>query len=113
MDNLRAVLDYTLVQTKDICGSDAPELFLAGSSARASTSAAIVSQYSKMSKMLLIAPSIDIDLALVKKGLSKFTGELYLLLRIKRKWLCLSPAPHSHFFKQNALNQISISIVRF
>jgi hypothetical protein len=49
LDNLRATLDYCLSQAQAICGSNAPEVFLAGYSAGASTSAAIVFEYQQVS----------------------------------------------------------------
>lgn len=79
MDNLRAVINYSLEHAKDICGSDQPELFLAGYSAGASTTAAISAEYKQTVKMLLIAPSVDIDPATVEKSLSEYTSELYLI----------------------------------
>jgi hypothetical protein len=79
MDNLRTVINYALENAKEICGSDQPELFLAGYSAGASTTAAISAEFKQTTKMLLIAPSIDIDLATVEKSLSEYTSELYMI----------------------------------
>lgn len=79
MDNLRAVLNYALGHSRQICGSDSPEVFLAGYSADASATAAVSVECPQVSKMLLIAPSIDIDLTLVEKSLSKFAADLYLI----------------------------------
>ena len=80
MDNLREVINYALKEAHLICGSKTPELFLAGHSAGASTSAAVAYEYPQVSKMLLIAPSADIDPELVRKGLLNFSGELYITI---------------------------------
>jgi len=79
MDNLRAVVNYALSEAQSICDSNVPELFLAGHSAGASTSAAIAFEYPQVSKILLIAPSADIDPHLLRRSLSKFLGELYIV----------------------------------
>jgi len=79
IDNLRAVINYALSEAQSICGFNTPELFLAGHSAGASTSAAIAFAFPQVSKMLLIAPSADIDPTLIKENLSKFAGELYVI----------------------------------
>jgi len=80
MDNLRAVVNYALNEAQSICGSDEPELFLAGHSAGASASATVAFEYPCISKMLLIAPSADIDPDIIRRGLSNYSGELYITL---------------------------------
>ena len=77
-DNLRTVLNYALSKSRIICGSNKPVLFAAGHSAGASTTAAVAPENPQVSKMLLIAPSGDIDPSIVKKSLSKYIGELYV-----------------------------------
>jgi dienelactone hydrolase len=79
LDNLKAVIDYALSEAHSICGFDAPEIFLAGHSAGASTSAAIAFEYPQVSRMLLVAPSADIEPELLRRSLSKFSGELYIV----------------------------------
>jgi pimeloyl-ACP methyl ester carboxylesterase len=79
MDNLKTVLNYTLRESLRICGSNTPALFVAGHSAGASTATAVAPEYPQVTKMLLIAPSADIDPTLIENSLSKYEGELYVV----------------------------------
>lgn len=80
LDNLRAVIEYCLDEAMLLCGSDIPEIYLAGFSAGASTSAAIAHEYPQVKKMLLISPSADVGTEVLRKGLSNYRGELYITL---------------------------------
>lgn len=80
LDNLRAVIEYCLNEAMLVCGSDIPEIYLAGFSAGASTSAAIAYEYPQVTKILLISPSADVGTDVLRKGLSNYKGELYITL---------------------------------
>lgn len=80
LGNLRAVIEYVLNEATIICGLHDPEILLAGFSAGASTSVAVTYEYPQVTKMLLIAPSADIDKDTLKKGLAAYKGELYITL---------------------------------
>lgn len=77
---LKSVLNYILGNTRSICGSDNPEIYLAGYSAGAAVSAAVAYEFPQVTKMLLIAPSADVGIDNLKRGLSMFKGELYITL---------------------------------
>jgi pimeloyl-ACP methyl ester carboxylesterase len=79
MDNLRSVVNYALTNSGEICGSKEPTLILAGHSAGASASAAVASEYPQISKLLLVAPSADIDPRIIRHSLSRFNGELFII----------------------------------
>jgi len=80
LDSLRAVIEYCLNEAVHVCGSDSPEIYLAGFSAGASTSAAVASEYPQVTKMLLISPSADVDTEVLRRGLSNCRGELNITL---------------------------------
>ncbi|MEM3730935.1 MAG: hypothetical protein QXE74_04080 [Candidatus Bathyarchaeia archaeon] len=76
--NFMAVIEYVMEDSLRVCGSRNPEIYLAGFSAGASTSAAIAYEFPQVKKMLLISPSADINTKMLRKGLSEYRGELYV-----------------------------------
>lgn len=77
-DDLRAVIGYALKNSKEICGSENPILYLMGFSAGASAVAAISYEYPAVKKILLMAPSGDAGPEALEKGLSEYTGEVFI-----------------------------------
>ncbi len=80
IESLRSVLNYVLNNAESIGGSEDPDIYLAGFSAEASISVAVAYEFPQVTKMLLIAPSADVGVEDLKKGLSLFKGELYITL---------------------------------
>lgn len=80
VDNFKFVLDYCLVNGKELSGKENPTLYLMGFSAGASTIAAVAGDYSPVEKILLMAPSGDAGQEAVERGLEKFTGEVYIAI---------------------------------
>lgn len=78
IDNFKYVIDYCLAYGKQLSGRQNPTLYLMGFSAGASTIAAVAGYYPAVKKILLIAPSGDVDRSTVKSGLGKFRGEVYV-----------------------------------
>ena len=77
--SLRSVINHILQHSKEICGCDSPRLYLMGVSAGASAIAAVAHEYDEVEKILLIEPSGDAGIDDVKTGLSKYTGEVYIV----------------------------------
>lgn len=80
IETLRSVLNYVLDNAESMCNSENPVIYLASFSAGASISAAVAYEYPQVKKTLLIAPSADVGVENLKKGLSLFKGELYITL---------------------------------
>lgn len=78
-DNLRAVINYAIENSKDICGAKTPVIYLMGLSAGASAIAAVAHEFSQVRKILLISPSCDAGKDDITKGLAEFTGEVYIV----------------------------------
>ena len=78
IDNFKFVLDHCLINGKELSGKQNPTLYLMGFSAGASTIAAVAGDYTKVKKILLMAPSGDAGQKAVEKGLRKFKGEVYI-----------------------------------
>jgi predicted esterase len=78
-DDLRAVIEYSLENAENICQTKIPTIYLVGFSAGASAIAAVAHEYPAVSKILLISPSADAGFESLQKGLSEYTGEVYIL----------------------------------
>jgi len=78
IDNFRYVLDHCLANGKELSDKKDPKLYLMGFSAGASTIAAVSGDYLAVEKILLIAPSGDVEKEAIERGLAKFRGELYV-----------------------------------
>jgi pimeloyl-ACP methyl ester carboxylesterase len=78
--NLRQVLSFVLLNSKKICGSERPELFLMGTSAGAGAVASLVWEYPEITKILLLEPAILPGENLIKTSLSKYRGEIYVVV---------------------------------
>ena len=76
---LRAALQYERENAYSVCGEPEPEVMLMGFSAGASAIAAIAHEYPEVKRILLFAPSGDMTEKLVKGGLKKFKGEVYIV----------------------------------
>ena len=77
-NNLRQVVDYSIENSEEICGSADPEMYLMGFSAGAGAIAAIAHEFDQVRKILLMAPAGNAGRKAITKGLQKFTGEVYI-----------------------------------
>lgn len=78
--NLNAALVYAKQHAWEICGEPEPEILLMGFSAGASAIAARAHQHPEVTRILLGAPAKSIRGINVKEGLSKFKGEVYIII---------------------------------
>ncbi len=78
--NLRAALQYARSNAWVTCGEPAPEILLMGFSGGASAIAAVAHEYPEVSRILLYAPSGDMPEGMVREGLSKFSGEVCIVI---------------------------------
>ena len=79
-DDLKHIVDYSIKNAREICGSEDPSIYLMGFSAGASAIAAIAHEYTQIPKILLMAPSGDAGQEAVTEGLKKFGGEVYIAI---------------------------------
>jgi alpha/beta superfamily hydrolase len=84
LDRLRRAIDYALEHARALCGNRRPELYLMGFSAGAGAAAALAGDYQPR-RMLLIAPSGDVDPQRIIAGLKEYAGQLVLLVGEKDK----------------------------
>ena len=80
VDDLRAVVNYCIKHSLEICGVINPRIYLMGFSAGASAVAAICSEFEQIDKILLIAPSVDVPEIDVRLGLNNFSGSVYITI---------------------------------
>jgi len=78
IDNFKHLIDYSLDNAEDLCGNINPKLYLMGFSAGAGVVASLANYHPSIEKLLLIAPAEDAGREVIKKGLEKFTGEVYI-----------------------------------
>ena len=78
--NLNAALIYAKQHAWEICGEPDPEILLMGFSAGASAIAARAHQHAEVRRILLGAPAKSIRGVNVKEGMSKFKGEVYIII---------------------------------
>lgn len=78
--NLNAAIVYAKRHAWEICGEPDPEILLMGFSAGASAIAARAHQHSEVTRILLGAPARSMRGINVKEGMSKFKGEVYIII---------------------------------
>lgn len=78
--NLNAALAYAKQHAWEICGEPKPEILLMGFSAGASAIAARAHQHPEVTRILLGAPAKSMRGINVKEGMSKFKGEVYIVI---------------------------------
>lgn len=79
-DDLRAVIEHAIRNSRRICGSDNPMIYLMGFSGGTSSIGAVAHEYPQVKKILLMGPGFAIDDETpVRKGLSRFCGEVYIV----------------------------------
>jgi hypothetical protein len=76
---LRASLQYVNDHAWEICGEPKPEVMLMGFSAGSSAIAAVAHEYPQVKRILLYTPSGDMPEQLVRDGLKKFKGDVYIV----------------------------------
>ena len=76
--DLRATVDYALANAESICSTREPSLYLMGFSAGAGAIAIVAAEYPQISKVLLLAPSVDAGKATIEKAFGTFRGEVYI-----------------------------------
>jgi len=78
----RTVINYTLDNSKEICGREKPELWLMGVSVGVAAILLTAWEYPEISKILVINPFIDFRSVRedVKKYLPRFEGEVFLAI---------------------------------
>lgn len=77
---LRRMLEYALEHAEEISGKKDPSVYIIGTSAGAGAAAAIAHEYPLVRKLLLMAPAGDAGLTRVTKGLSRFNGEITIVI---------------------------------
>ena len=77
---LRKMINFSIGNSKQICGAEEPELLLIGTSAGGSAVAATGTRYEWVKRILLMAPSGDVDKNEIKKGMGAFNGEVYVVI---------------------------------
>ena len=80
LDDLRAVIRYTLGHAAEMCATATPDIYLMGFSAGAGAVAAVAAEYPAVKKILLMAPSEDAGKTATKDGLAAFSGEVYIVV---------------------------------
>lgn len=79
VENLRNIIDITLMQSDRIAGTETPNLYVMGTSAGASALAYLAHEYSEIEKVLLVAPSGNAGKDVFSNILS-YEGELAVLV---------------------------------
>lgn len=77
--NLRETLSYVLDHSKEICGSEIPEIYLMGTSAGAGAIAMIAWEYPEITKILLSEPAIVFDKNLLSASMKEYKGEVVIV----------------------------------
>ena len=78
--NLRQALAYVLEQSKNICNSNDPIIYLMGFSAGAGAIASIAWEYPQVKKILLMEPAPNVGEQGVTEGLGQYKGEVYVVV---------------------------------
>jgi hypothetical protein len=78
--NLRKALDYVLENSKEICGSDKPEIYLMGLSAGAGTISMTAWEYPEVTKILLIEPAVVFSGEHGVEGIRKYKGDVTIVV---------------------------------
>jgi dienelactone hydrolase len=77
VEDFGKVIDYALKNAHFLSGAIHPKIYLMGFSAGASAVAAVAAIYPQIKKILLVAPSGDAGITLMKRGLGGFEGDVY------------------------------------
>ena len=83
--NLRELIAYSIDNSKKICGSTKPEIWLMGFSAGAGAIGTIAWEYPEITKILLCAPAKAVGEEELFKNLEMFTGEAYIVVGDKNE----------------------------
>jgi hypothetical protein len=78
--NLRETLSYVLDHSKEICGSEIPEIYLMGTSAGAGAIAMTAWEYPQVTKILLTEPAIIFSGEHGVDGIKKYRGEVVIVV---------------------------------
>lgn len=78
--HLKKMIRYSIDHRYLICSHKKPELLLMGFSAGAAAVASVASDYSMVTRILLIAPSGNIPKEIVESNLGRFGGEVYIVI---------------------------------
>ena len=76
---LRQVMTYALENSKDICGTDTPRVYLMGTSAGASAISLLAWEYPEVEKILFLEPAAMSNKRLLQECLEKYTGEIVVV----------------------------------
>lgn len=76
---VRKVVNYSIEHSKDICGSDTPNIWLMGFSAGAGAIVITGWEYPEVKKILAINPYIEDIRHKIKRDLPSYIGDLFLL----------------------------------
>ena len=76
---VRKVVNYSIEHSKDICGSDTPNIWLMGFSAGAGAIVITGWEYPEIKKILAINPYIEDIRHKIKRDLPSYTGDLFLI----------------------------------
>jgi hypothetical protein len=78
--NLEHALNYIIDNSKTICDSDNPEIFLMGLSAGAGAIATLAWKYPQVKKILLLEPALMTGDGSLVKGIMNYQGEVYVVV---------------------------------
>jgi len=79
VERLRRAIEYVLHHAQSLCGASSPQLNFWGFSAGAGAAAALAGHYQPQN-MVLVAPAWNAGHFRVLAGLTKFTGDLFILV---------------------------------
>ena len=77
--SVRTIVNYSLEHSKDICGTDTPNIWLMGFSAGAGAVVLTAWEYPEIKKVLAINPYIEDIRHKIKRDLPSYTGDLFLI----------------------------------
>lgn len=78
--NLRKAISFVLKNSKTVCGTKTPELYLMGTSAGAGVIASLAWEYPEIKKILLLEPAPIPNEEVTKEALRKYLGEVYIVV---------------------------------
>jgi len=85
-DDLRAILNYSIKDSRQICGSDNPEIYLMGFSLGTSVVSEVAYEFPQVKRVLLMGTG-GLDSKSVE-GISRFSGEIYLVTGENDRHIC-------------------------
>ncbi len=77
---LTQIIDYSLVHSMELAGTEKPDLYLFGYSSGGAAAASLSGYYEAIKKLLLIAPSGNMPLSFVSDSLNLYQGETYIVV---------------------------------